>query len=459
MDLLVHGVTLRNGYPASLNSGGGFYANVGSGSRVTLESNSLEANTAPANGGGAYVSAGGGTVTFTSNSIQGNTCSNVGGGASVGAGTVTFTNNSIQGNTCAFGGGAYVSAGTVTFTNNSIEGNAAFRSSGSPYGGGLRLRLGTDEASASATLYNNVFWNNVAPTGADLYVGNDDDNDFLPTPVTLLHNNFDQQPGGFYSDLPITIHRSNFDAVDPLFVDAANGDLHLSPDSWMIDAGDSARPDLPEFDLDGTPRVLGASVDIGAYEYDDGSDSRGILVVIQAGTGSGRVTSTPTGIDCGDDCTEVFVLDSTVSLDATPDAGSIFYGWSGDTDCDDGMLTMDRNKSCTATFNVIAPLQITKAGSGDGVVTSDLPGIQCGEDCTADFPVGSTITLTADANPGSEFVGWDGGTCCRGTCVVDIDQVKDVTATFKLTSDVNGDGVVNSLDVQMVINHALGTVE
>ncbi len=60
---------------------------------------------------------------------------------------------------------------------------------------------------------------------------------------------------------------SNLVGVDPVFFDFSGGDFHLAPGSPAIDAGEDAPPDgLGSHDLDGDPRVLGAHVDVGAYE-------------------------------------------------------------------------------------------------------------------------------------------------------------------------------------------------
>jgi hypothetical protein len=51
---------------------------------------------------------------------------------------------------------------------------------------------------------------------------------------------------------------------DPLFVDAANGDFHLSGTSLALDAG--LATDVPDHDLENNPRPVGDAPDIGAYE-------------------------------------------------------------------------------------------------------------------------------------------------------------------------------------------------
>src|SRR5262245_46419032 len=54
-----------------------------------------------------------------------------------------------------------------------------------------------------------------------------------------------------------------------------------------------------------------------------------VLTVNHAGTGSGTVTSSPAGIQCGSTCSAPFRSGATVTLTASPAAGSVFAGWSG----------------------------------------------------------------------------------------------------------------------------------
>jgi uncharacterized protein YggE len=53
------------------------------------------------------------------------------------------------------------------------------------------------------------------------------------------------------------------------------------------------------------------------------------LTITHFGNGSGTVTSSPAGINCGADCTEAFANGTMVSLTATPAGGSTFVGWTG----------------------------------------------------------------------------------------------------------------------------------
>lgn len=82
-------------------------------------------------------------------------------------------------------------------------------------------------------------------------------------------------------------------------------------------------------------------------------------------------------------------------------------------------------------------LDISVLGEGSGSVTSNPAGINCnktGESCSADFASGTKITLTATADLGSRFIGWDGA--CSGTtpCEVTMSTVQEVSANFALNA-------------------------
>ncbi|HEX3563406.1 MAG TPA: hypothetical protein VHU24_11255 [Solirubrobacterales bacterium] len=160
------------------------------------------------------------------------------------------------------------------------------------------------------------------------------------------------------------------------------------------------------------------------------------LAVAPAGTGSGVVTSSPSGIDCGATCSHSFDQGTAITLTATPAAGSSFAGWSGGgcsgtaTACH---VTLNANTSVSATFSPPPKntLTVVKGGSGAGKVTSSPAGISCGATCSSGFDPGSSVTLNASASAGSTFAGWGGACSGSGACTVTMSAAKSVTATFK----------------------------
>lgn len=166
------------------------------------------------------------------------------------------------------------------------------------------------------------------------------------------------------------------------------------------------------------------------------------LSINKSGTGQGTVKSNDSSIDCGATCSASYNYNDVVALTASPSAGSVFAGWSGDADCSDGNVTMNGDKICTATFNKVSlppqkSLNVIKTGQGK--VQSVPVGIDCGGDCSEDYPLGTAVTLTATPAPDRIFTGWTAGGCdsstrnpngSGGTCNVILNNSRTVTANF-----------------------------
>jgi hypothetical protein len=162
------------------------------------------------------------------------------------------------------------------------------------------------------------------------------------------------------------------------------------------------------------------------------------LSVNIGGNGSGSVTSSPAGINCGGGtCSAFYNHGTTVTLTASPSAGSTFTGWSGGGCAGTGTctVTMLAATAVTAGFTLNAyPLSVTLGGNGSGSVTSSPAGINCGGGtCSASYNQGTVVTLTASPSTGSSFAGWSGGGCAGvGTCTVTMTAATTVTAGFTL---------------------------
>ncbi|MGH7637018.1 MAG: InlB B-repeat-containing protein [Gemmatimonadaceae bacterium] len=181
---------------------------------------------------------------------------------------------------------------------------------------------------------------------------------------------------------------------------------------------------------------------------DSSGPDRESLSVVKSGSGSGTVSSSPAGITCGATCSAQFDRGTSVALTATPAAGSAFAGWEGCPAAGPCVVNLAASQTVTATFVATHALSVTKAGNGNGTITSTPSGITCGVSCTMAFNEGTTVTLTAVTPAGSNFLGWSGDCTGTGDCVVSMSTARAVTATFEALIGPPADIVVVSGDNQ-----------
>jgi parallel beta-helix repeat protein len=268
---VLQGITITNGNAP--DAGGGLRTG-GNHTSPTITHCTFTGNTADY-GGGMYNGATGSNPTITNCTFTGNTAlGNWGGGGmyNVFSSSPTIANCTFSGNSSKVNGGGMLNdySSHPTLTNCTFTGNTATGGSG----GGMY-----NSYSSSPTLTNCVLWGD---TGAGGEIANSDatsgatitDSDVQgltnTTPDPTTHNfgadpQFVRNPTiVLNADDTVNLSRSDF------------GDLHLKTGSPCIDKGSDAAVTVPPFpadssnqplDLDGHARIVGAHVDLGAYEY------------------------------------------------------------------------------------------------------------------------------------------------------------------------------------------------
>ena len=136
----------------------------------------------------------------------------------------------------------------------------------------------------------------------------------------------------------------SFSIGTPQFINLAGGDARQLPSSPGVDmcledsfnwTGNTdleyqSTPVNENTNPQGSPGQAGGLYDAGADEvYANVGEDMFLLSVERLGAGSGSIVSTPIGIACGTDCSEVYFNETVVTLFANPSSGSEFIGWSG----------------------------------------------------------------------------------------------------------------------------------
>ena len=102
---------------------------------------------------------------------------------------------------------------------------------------------------------------------------------------------------------------------------------------------------------------------------------------------------------------------TVVGLTATPDPGWTFGGWTGDSDCADGAVTMNGGRHCIATFTSGSPVPTSVddaySAGANTVLTVPAPGVLGNDDSHGGGAM--TAALVTNVSHGSLALGTDGG--------------------------------------------------
>ncbi len=136
-------------------------------------------------------------------------------------------------------------------------------------------------------------------------------------------------------------------------------------------------------------------------------------------------------------CVDVPVVsDSASCTTSTLPEGyqQVIAGYSGSATVQPAYIYNPLGISITpvATSYLLTVAGFSGGNYGSGTVSSAPAGINNCVACSAQFPIGAVVTLTATPATGSIFAGWGGDCAGTGTCVVTMSANRNVLAPFTL---------------------------
>lgn len=368
-------------------------------SSPTISNNKITANTADS-GGGVY-NEGGGSPIFINSQITGNRSNNQAGGMGNEGANPILINTTIAHNYARVSlGGILNNNANLQIRNSIIIGNV----DNEGLGIGLDSQIRNLNGSESLVSYS-------------LIAGSGGSNEW--------NNSAGIDKGGNIDSDPMFVS-----VIDPADTPTTDGNYQLGAGSVAIDAGSNeAYTGESSTDLAGNIRISDDAIDMGAFE----AQQFELKIEIK---GSGSITST-TGLSCAADCSKTYLSNTEETLTPIPADGFFFEGWegacSGTGPC---TIILDSDQEVTASFVeqpvITHELQVTGEGNGNGTVTSNPAGINCGINCTRSYVDGTMVVLTARAAAGSTFTGWSGSCSGRGACTIPMTEDQLVTANFAI---------------------------
>ena len=247
--------------------GGGIYINAGN---VAIQ-NVVISGTIASDGAGLYLASG--NTIAEELRVTGSMASDQGGGVYHAAGTLTLTRSRIGENSAEVGGGIYHPNGTLNLWNTFVYSNTASTGAGGGVhhsGGTLDLINDTlygnqaattgggyfDSGSGATVISNTIVAANSATTGGGIYHTS-------AGTLAIDYNNIWNNAASSFPNSNVFIGLNSV-SIDPLFVDASTGDLHITFESPCNDVADPTT--FLTTDIDGDLRPSNQGFDIGADE-------------------------------------------------------------------------------------------------------------------------------------------------------------------------------------------------
>ena len=154
------------------------------------------------------------------------------------------------------------------------------------------------------------------------------------------------------------------------------------------------------------------------------------LNILSVGNGFGEVECEVEG-GGAEECQDEYLEGTELNLVAEAEEGSEFVEWEGECDSISGNeceVEMSEEKTVEVVFDLepeLFKLNIEPQGNGTGEVICETE--EGPEECQEEYPAGTDVYLIAQAEPGSEFVEWEGecDSIAGNECEVEMERRKD----------------------------------